>query len=224
MKPTLVFDYDGTIHETLRIYEPAFRRCLQYLQEAGFVDEKEVSTDRLKGWLGVNSKDMWLDFMPDLSEEIRQQASKMVGEGMIENIASGHARWYENAVETLDVLKQNGYSMVILSNSKKRYGETNFRVFGMEKWFDRWYDCESFGFIPKTEIIKEIVTQYGDPIVVIGDRALDIAAAKSIGAKSVGCLYGYGTREELQDADYLISDIKELIGTLRDVNSSPLRP
>lgn len=31
MVKTIIFDYDGTIHNTLGIYEPAFREAYQWL-------------------------------------------------------------------------------------------------------------------------------------------------------------------------------------------------
>ena len=33
MIKTIIFDYDGTIHQTLGIYEPAFREIYQWLTE-----------------------------------------------------------------------------------------------------------------------------------------------------------------------------------------------
>ena len=33
MTKTIIFDYDGTIHHTLGIYEPAFRETYQWLTE-----------------------------------------------------------------------------------------------------------------------------------------------------------------------------------------------
>ena len=33
MGASLIFDYDGTIHDTLRIYEPALLRAFKWLEE-----------------------------------------------------------------------------------------------------------------------------------------------------------------------------------------------
>ncbi len=210
MYKTLVFDYDGTIHETLRIYEPAIRNCVNQLRIAGFSIDEDVPTKRIQSWLGMNALDMWRDFQPDMQEKMRQKASDMVGTFMEDAVYSHQARWYEHAEETLNKLKQYGYSMVILSNSKIRTGEIHFKEFRMEQWFDKWYDCESYGWEPKTEIIKDIQKKYGNDLIMIGDRKSDIDAAKSIGAKAIGCAYGYGTKEELAEADYIISEIREL--------------
>ena len=35
-RPSLIFDYDGTIHDTLRIYEPAVEQAFQWLRRQGY--------------------------------------------------------------------------------------------------------------------------------------------------------------------------------------------
>ena len=100
--------------------------------------------------------------------------------------------------------------MLVLSNCKISYRKAHWEEFQMERWFAHFYDCESYGFAPKTQIIKEILPELPSPCVVIGDRNKDMDCARAIGAPFVGCLYGYGSREELSGADALIDDIGEL--------------
>ncbi|WP_448863718.1 hypothetical protein [Dorea sp.] len=59
MVKTIIFDYDGTIHNTLRIYEPAFRKAYQWLVEQNVVEEQKIESSRIAGWLGLNSKEIW---------------------------------------------------------------------------------------------------------------------------------------------------------------------
>lgn len=218
MSATLVFDYDGTINNTMAVYEPAIRETCGWLLENCHSEEhsrvsaavKDLSSERISRWLGMNAKDMWMDFMPFLDEDIRDQASARVGDHMKKLVLDHRAHWYKGAEQTLDMLHKEGYSMLILSNSKRIDGEIHFREFQMDRWFDTWYDCESFDWAPKTDIIKEVAKDYPGQLIVIGDRKSDIDAARSIGMKSVGCLYGYGTPEELSASDYQIADIKEL--------------
>ena len=219
MKPTLIFDYDGTIHDTLHIYEPVMRDTYHWLAQEGYVEEKPLAQARIAGWLGLNAKEMWEDFQPQLAEEIREQAAKRNGDGMVARVRDHEARWYASAKSTLDLLKQNGYPMIVLSNCKIAYREAHWEEFRMERWFDRFYDCESYGFAPKTQIIKEILPEYDAPFVVIGDREKDLACARAAGAAFVGCLYGYGSRKELFGADALIMDIRELPEVLKELEA-----
>lgn len=89
----------------------------------------------------------------------------------------------------------------------------------MSRCFECFYDCESFDFAPKTQIIKEILPSNRGSIVVIGDRIKDLECAQAVGASFVGCLYGYGREGELAGAQKLITDIAQLPGVLRKMGS-----
>lgn len=82
MTKTIIFDYDGTIHHTLGIYEPAFRETYQWLTEQKVTEEREIGSVEIAGWLGLNSKEMWNTFLPELDQSYKEQASRMVGDLM----------------------------------------------------------------------------------------------------------------------------------------------
>ena len=216
MKPALIFDYDGTIHNTLHIYEPSFRRTFKWLVDEGYTEYRDISSERIASWLGINSVDMWNSFLPDLPDDIKAQASAMTGQGMTERILSHQASWYEGATEVLDALKADDYEMYVLSNCKIAYRDANMKEFGMDRWFKDFIACESYGFAPKTEIIKKLSPKINAPLIIIGDRDKDIECAKACNGVSIGCLYGYGSEEELSNADYLIKDIREIINCISD--------
>ena len=70
----------------------------------------------------------------------------------------------------LTTLKNQGYYLVVLSNCKTAYRKAHWEEFGMKRWFERFYDCESYGFRPKTEIVQDIIREYPGPYLVIGNR------------------------------------------------------
>ena len=74
MTKTIIFDYDGTIHHTLGIYEPAFRETYQWLTEQKVTEEREIGSVEIAGWLGLNSKEMWNTFLPELDQSYKEQA------------------------------------------------------------------------------------------------------------------------------------------------------
>lgn len=133
---------------------------------------------------------------------------------MVRQIRKHKAVWYPGAEEMLTVLKNRGYHLVILSNCKVSYREAHWKEFGMERWFDHFYDCESYGFRPKTEIVREIIREYTGPYLVVGDRRQDLECARACKSPFIGCLYGYGESGELNGADRLaehIEDIPQLV-------------
>lgn len=214
MKPILIFDYDGTIHNTMVIYEKCFRATFKWLVDNNYATDRDVPITRIKSWLGINAKDMWNDFLPELSDELKEKASLMTGAAMANAIENGDAKWYDQAVSTLDTLLEKGYEMYILSNCKIKYRNANFKAFNMGKWFKEFIDCESYSWAPKTEIIKDFAKKHPGDYIVIGDRDKDMACARACGAKFIGCSYGFGSTSELSGADYLINDISELLDIL----------
>ena len=94
MVKTIIFDYDGTIHNTLGIYEPAFREAYQWLSEQYVVEEQKIETAQIAGWLGLNSKEMWDTFLPELDQRYKDQASAIVGDSMVRQIRKHRAVWY----------------------------------------------------------------------------------------------------------------------------------
>ena len=120
------------------------------------------------------------------------------------------AVWYPGAEEMLDTLKALGHRMIILSNCKVAYRKAHWSEFKMERWFERFYDCESYGFIPKTQIVQEIMKEYPGPYIVVGDRKNDMECAKACNSPFIGCLYGFGGEGELDGADRYADSIAEL--------------
>ena len=210
MKPTLIFDYDGTLHNTIVIYESAFRKTYVWLVENGYAEKSNISREEITGWLGMNSQEMWNSFLPDLPQEVKQEAAQRVGNDMIRQIREHRAVWYPGAQEAMDKLSHAGYCKIVLSNCRVGYRKAHWQEFSMDRWFAAFYDCESFGFAPKTEIIKEIEKQYPGPYIVIGDRIKDLQCARASDSPFIGCKYGFGEEGELEGADGYAETVHQL--------------
>ena len=211
MRPFLIFDYDGTLHNTLKIYEPAFRAAFRWLVEEGYEHEQTIPSGQLASWLGLNSRDMWEAFRPMLPQKVKEKASAMIGKAMVQNVRGHMAQWYQGAEALLDALKSEGCQMVVLSNCKRAYREAHWEEFSMERWFTDFYDCESFDFAPKTIIVQTIMQRFSGPYIVIGDRKNDLECARACRGRFLGCLYGYGTEKELYGADFLADRPRDIL-------------
>jgi phosphoglycolate phosphatase len=158
---------------------------------------------------------MWGQFHPELDPEIREKARIMLGQDMAQRVDSGEGALYEGAEEMLTELKNSGYTLIFLSNCRFHYLERHKRVFGLDRFFDYFYCCEAFDFIPKYEIFRKIAPNHEGSFIVIGDRFHDIETAVKNSLSSVGCAYGYGSLEELSDADIIVKDITEIPEAVR---------
>lgn len=207
---TIIFDYDGTLHETSHLYGEAFRYAYSYLVSKGLAIEKTYTDEETSIYLGMNAIDMWEAFMPDLDKDIKAKASGMIGQKMDELIVAGYARLYDGCIAMLDELKSEGYKLLILSNCRHAYLKEHRSYFNLDRWFSGYYAAQDYGFIPKHEIFKRLKEDYEGDYLMIGDRQSDIDAGVLNGCKTIGCTYGYGSKQELSKADYLIDNIDQI--------------
>ena len=131
MTKTIIFDYDGTIHHTLGIYEPAFRETYQWLTEQKVTEEREIGSVEIAGWLGLNSKEMWNTFLPELDQSYKEQASTMVGDLMIRQIRKHKAVWYPGEM----CIRDSTYSLLskrITHEDVLSIVDTYFMPYGIE--------------------------------------------------------------------------------------------
>lgn len=201
----IIFDYDGTLHETIHIYKPAFLAAYDYLVKNGYAQPREFTDDEIKQWVGYNSREMWLKFMPELPEEVREECSKIVGRVMIEQIEAGNACLYNRALYVLEWLREQDHTLIFLSNCKESYMNAHIKAFNLDKYFDAMYCAEHFDFKPKHEIFPEILKKHPGNYIVVGDRFKDIEMASKNGLYSIGCAYGYGSKDELKAADAIVT-------------------
>lgn len=207
---TIFFDYDGTLHNSIKIYEPAFIKAYQFLREKGLVDQRDWNTNDIAYWLGFTSKEMWKEFLPEVSHELKMQASKIISEEMKRLTELGCAELYPNVLETLSYLKDKGYKLVFLSNCGLYYMETHRDLFQLDRYFDFMACSEQNDFKPKYEILNIIKEQFPKSQVIVGDRFHDIESGIKNNILTIGCSYGYGTEEELSMSDLIIESIDDL--------------
>lgn len=208
---TILFDWDGTLHNTKHLYGCAFRTAYQWLVEEGYAKPCEYSDNDVSIYLGMNAPDMWNTFMPQLPTDIWKHASEIIGNEMISAIRAGKAKLYDGTISLLTNLKQRGYQLVFLSNCKHDYMEAHRTAFGLDRWFDGFFCCEDYGFAPKEDIFPSISAGYPGDYLMVGDRASDLKVAKTHGFAFIGCDYGFGTQEELCGADWLVDSVDEIL-------------
>lgn len=206
----IIFDYDGTLHNSMLTYAPAFRDTMKWLSDNGFIADRVYPDKEISYWLGFNSTDMWGQFHPELDKEIREKARKMLGENMAERLDRGEGALFTGCEDMLGTLKNAGHTLIFHSNCRVHYMERAKRLFHLEKWFSYFYCCEEYDFIPKHEIFRKFAPDHEGRFIVVGDRFHDIETAVQNGLKSIGCGYGYGSHEELSKADIIVERIEDI--------------
>lgn len=219
-KIMLVFDYDGTIQETMKIYAPAVLDMAKRLRNIYGYRVENPGYARMESWLGLRNEEMWEDFAPALSSDARAAAAARVAAYMRALVREGVDPWYSGTREILDKLKAEGYRMMILSNSDHEYADFNRDSFETDKWFERYVDCESWDWQPKADVLSSIIADNPEmTYVMIGDRFNDREAAVKNHILFIACDYGYARAGELDEADaraHSIEELPEIIARLTD--------
>ena len=205
-----IFDYDGTCHETIGIYGEAVRRAEKFANEQGYFATQGSDDRSLEKYLGMTTEDMWDDFMPGAPGELKRSLSLIVQENMVSAIKGDYANLYSGMEELFEELKRRGHTLLILSNCTKKYRDTHWEGFKLSRWFSKFYCSESYGGIPKEDIFQYIAEEFPGRYCMIGDRLADMKVGYIHKFITVACHYGYGSDEELKDADYHAESVMEL--------------
>ena len=214
---TLIFDFDGTLHDSMYIYRRALESGYQWLVDEGQAPSRTFSDEYIAGNIGLSCEDAWTRMCPDIPWSITTEAAARVGEVMDELIDKGAARLFEGVPEMLQQLKDQGHVLVFLSNCRNDYRDAVRRTFGFDAWFNRYYTAEQFDGAPKEVIFETIREEVDGPYIVIGDRDKDRMLAEAHGLPFIGCLYGYGTREELAGADCMARTPLDIVACVEEL-------
>ena len=207
----LIFDYDGTLHDSIKIYASAFRLAYSHLVSLCIAEDKEWSDDEISHWLGFSSKDMWNAFLPDLSQNRKDECSQIIGDAMIQFVHEGKAQIYPHGIEVLQQLNKDDYTLIFLSNCKHSYMQSHIEQFHLDNYFSAFYCTEDFDLKPKYEIFNTIKQNYNGEFIIIGDRFQDMEIAQMHDLKAIGCSYGYGEKWELSNSTAVATQVSDIV-------------
>ena len=123
---------------------------------------------------------------------------------------------YSGIEECLKKLKEAGKTVLVATSKPEIFANKILAHFGIDKYFDIVAGATLDGkLIEKADIINYAFEKCGlekSTAIMIGDRSFDVLGAKEQGIASAGVLWGYGSREELENsgADYLFERVEDI--------------
>ena len=208
---SVIFDMDGTLLDTLDIIS---RTNNEVLQLHGFPTH---TIEEYKGFVGDGMRMLMRRALPKgTSEEV---VSALLPEvlDLYHEKGVGTIPPFPGIRETLSGLVERGVKISILTNKEHKYALLNAETILGEFHFDAILgERAGIPLKPAPDGIFEIAEITKVPLsqtVYAGDMKADIMTAKNAGIASVGCLWGFGRKEELAalGADILISEPCELL-------------
>lgn len=213
----VLFDLDGTLTES----EPGITKSVKYALEQ--MNRPEMTAEELRRFIGPPLRESFIA-LADMSEEDADKAVAIYRERFSE------VGWKENSVYTgiaalLRSLKAAGVYVAVATGKPLAFSRRILDYFNLSPFVDR---LEAISLTDhhadKVSLVRRALPEHFEHACMVGDRAGDINGALGNNIDGIGALYGYGSREELQNAGavFIAEDVAALTGYLLD--GSPAAP
>ncbi|MDD2362671.1 MAG: HAD family hydrolase [Oscillospiraceae bacterium] len=205
----ILFDLDGTLTDpALGITNSIIHSLKKFNIEVE--DRKE-----LYGFIGPPLTDSYMKYfgfsMDEATKAIDYYREYYKDKGIYENIV------YNGVDNLLKVLKEKGKTLILATSKPEVFAKRILLHFDLGKYFDFVAGSNLDG----TRVKKDEVISYAlkscdisdlSDCVMIGDREHDVIGAKKTGIHSIGVLYGYGAKEDLENAgaEYIAQTVEDL--------------
>jgi phosphoglycolate phosphatase len=193
----ICFDLDGTLTDP----REGITRSIAYALERLGVEPPPL--DALTFAIGPPLRTSLAQLIGDTETSVVEQAlayyrERFADVGLFENEP------YEGMAETLTQLAGTGTPLFVATSKPEVYARRIVAHFGLAPHFVAVHGCELDGTREnKRDLLSHLMQQHAiDPAgaVMIGDRHVDMIAARHHGIRAVGALWGYGSRAELEEA------------------------
>jgi pyrophosphatase PpaX len=206
--PTILFDFDGTLVDSIELILESYRHTLR-------VHRSHTPPDAV--WLEGLGTPLRVQFRTFTDDPDEVQA--MIATYREWNLAN-HDRMvtaYPGAVEAVKALKAKGARMGIVTSKNLHGLEKGLNLVGMAGLFEAFVTSDSME-ISKPDpapVLAGIAELRGDAstTLMVGDSPHDIAAGRDAGAATAACLWGPFARERLEEErpDHWVADFGQLL-------------
>lgn len=211
MYKAIFFDLDGTLTES----GEGITKSVQYALEK--IGKPEEDLEKLKVFVGPPLMEQFMKYA-GVDEATGRKAVEFYRERYeVKGIYENHP--YEGVEKMLQELKRKGYILAVASSKPEYYVTQILDYFKLSSYFDAVVGSEMNGArTSKSEVIEEALKRINmsdkrNEVLMVGDKEHDVLGARAAGLDCVAVAYGYGTQEELTEANPLkiVDSVDELL-------------
>jgi len=201
----LIFDADGTLLDTVYGVQQSINYAMRKLGLPEFTKEQVLP------FLGPSLMDTVINTL----KFDEKMATKIVVLYREFYAKEGYAicELFPGVKELLFELKNRGYTLTLATNKAQPYIEKIMQEKEVLELFDGIYGQELGQFSSdKTPLVKK-ATAIAQPAIMVGDRFIDIIAAKNVGIDSIGVLWGSAEDGEFEEYEptYVVEKPEDIL-------------
>ncbi|MBK8975722.1 MAG: HAD family hydrolase [Planctomycetes bacterium] len=177
----LIFDVDGTLHDTFAWWAPVIRRGVELFGRREGIAVPPFDDRFAEGVVGMKDAGVWAPFLPAEHQHRWRDLRAVVLPLEIAEISSGRDYLFDGVRPLLDHLRALGVALAIASNCRAEYLEGICTGQGLRALTDWQFCLDSDGVADKTDMLRCAVAAAGAARpVMVGDREPDLEAAQAL--------------------------------------------
>ena len=175
----IVFDVDGTLHDTFQWWAPVIRAGLQRFAEREGIEVVMPTDNEAEAVVGMRDAGVWSPFLPDEHKHRWADLRAVVLPMEVAEISSGTDYLFGGVRELLPHLRSCGIHVALASNCRSTYMNGMMQGHGLAAISDHQFCLDSPDVDHKTDMLLRAQQETGAtrPIMV-GDREPDHEAAR----------------------------------------------
>jgi phosphoglycolate phosphatase len=205
---TVLFDVDGTLCDPGK----SMIECARYALSKFGIHETEQ--ENLRRLIGPPLEHAFRDYYG--FDEAKADQAVVYFREMMQKEGLQLYEAYSGIADTLKELKDSGKRLAVVTSKIDHIARETLRKTGLIDYFEVISAQQPNVVVDKEVILAKALNDLGvvnlSSVVMVGDRKHDIEAAKVHKIDSVGVLWGYGDRDELQNegATFIVSNVIDL--------------
>ena len=209
----IIFDLDGTLVDTLADLTDSMNAALMQLGRPG------RSSEECREMIGYGLR-KFAEYAlgPEHAELTDELVGRMAAYYLDHCLLKTTA--YDGMNETIETLSRQGIRLAVLTNKNQRPSEIICRhYFGADTFDPIVGAIEGRKTKPDPTTTLDILSQWNlgaDDVLFVGDSETDIQTALNAGIRSIGCVWGFRGRDQLNaaGADILIDHPRQILDYL----------
>lgn len=211
MKPIIIFDFDGTLADTIETITQITNRLSPEFGYPETTQAELTQLQQLTTWDNIKRSKISIFKLPFVLRRLRQELSQQIQKIHV----------FDDIPEALMGLKEQGYSLYIITSNTEENVKAVLERYNLFSLFSKIYSRSSlFG---KARLIRKLLKQENlspQQAIYVGDETRDIDAAQRAKIRVIAVTWGFNSSQVLDqhNPDLLIDQPNELISAIHKLS------